>query len=205
MSSGWLIWAGIAFSFIVLVELARLNFLLFSSYKKELKLPENSPLNTVAHRQSMTVIVPAKDEETHIGFTARSILASDYANLHLILVNDRSTDRTLEIMEDVAREDPRVRVMSVNELPQGWTGKTNAMFKAAERTTSDVLLFMDADAEIEKDLISRAVAFLVDRDLDMLSLVPGFSNRGFLENAVHLHLALGLLFILSLDRCQRHY
>lgn len=192
MSSGWLIWVGIAFSFIVLVELARLNFLLFSSYRKELKLPENSPLNAVAYRQSVTVIVPAKDEETHIGFTAGSILASDYPNLHLILVNDRSTDRTLEIMENIAREDPRVRVMSVNELPKGWTGKTNAMFQAAESTTSDILLFMDADAEIEKDVIARAVAFLVDRNLDMLSIVPGFSNRGFLENAVHLHLGLGL-------------
>ncbi|MBI5249592.1 MAG: glycosyltransferase [Desulfomonile tiedjei] len=198
MSSGWLVWVGLVFCLIVLAELARLNFLLYLAFKNEIKLPNLAHHRTGARGPRVTVIVPAKDEESHIERTAKSILDSEYADMDLILIDDRSSDRTGEIIRSVAKEDPRVRVMSVKDLPSGWTGKTHAMFHAAATTSSDILLFTDADAVLEKDVISKAVNFMVDRNLDMLSLLPGFTQRGFLENAVHLHLGLGLSSFYSL-------
>ncbi len=202
MSSGWFVWIGIVFSSIVVAELIRLNILLYLTFKKELKFPNPVHRKSSALYPSVTVIVPAKDEQNHIRQTAKSILDSDYPNLKLVLVNDRSNDRTLEIMEGVAQEDSRVQVMSITELPSGWTGKTNAMFQAAEVTSSDILLFTDADAILEKDVISSSVDFLVDRDMDMLSLLPGFLKRGFLENRGASPFRSGAFVILSLDRGQ---
>jgi len=187
-----LVWIGILFGSIVLLELIRLNFLLYSAFKKDLKLPDSGHCDPDLESPSITVVVPAKDEEDHIETVVRTILSSNYPHLELILVDDRSSDDTLEIMEKAARDDARVRVMSIRELPPEWTGKTHAMFQAAKTASSDILLFTDADAVFEKDLISRAVNFMIGRNLDMLSLLPGFLERGFLEDAVHLHLALGL-------------
>jgi cellulose synthase/poly-beta-1,6-N-acetylglucosamine synthase-like glycosyltransferase len=192
MSSGWLIWAGFLFSLVVVAELLRLNFLLYEALRKELKLPDSGDHRKRKDLPRVTVIVPAKDEETTIQQTAKSILASDYDKLDLILVNDRSTDRTLEMMEHMARQDPRIRVVCVEELPSGWTGKTHAMFHGTACASGEILLFTDADAMLEMDVISRSVDFMLCCNLDALGLLPGFLERGFIENAVHPHLALGL-------------
>lgn len=192
MSSGWIVWAGLLFSLVVLAELLRLNLLLYEALKRELKFQHPSDHRKRTDLPRVSVIVPAKDEQNTVERTAESILTSDYGNLDLILVNDRSADRTLEIMENVARESPRVRVISIEELPAGWTGKTHAMFHGAASASGEILLFTDADAVLDKDVISRAVDFLIQRDLDALSLIPGFLERGFIESAMHPHLALGL-------------
>lgn len=192
MSSGWIVWAGLLFSLVVLAELLRLNFLLYEALRKELTFPNGGDHRKRTDLPRVSVIVPAKDEENTIASTAGSILASDYGELDLILVSDRSADRTLEIMENVAREDPRVRVLSIEELPSGWTGKTHAMFHGAAAASGEVLLFTDADAVLDMDVISKSVDFLIQRNLDAVSLIPGFLERGFIENALHPHLALGL-------------
>lgn len=198
MLATWVTWAGVFFVFLVLLELLHMNLLLVWVLKREPRLADRTSGNVPNPLPLVTVIISAKDEERHIEEAARSILASDHSSIQLILVDDRSTDRTLEIMEDLARQDGRITVLSVQELPPGWTGKTHAVFLGTHQASGEVLLFTDADTVFRPDAISRALRHFLTNGLDMMSLIPGFTDRGLLEDAVHPHLALGLSYFYPL-------
>ena len=105
---------------------------------------------------SITVIVPARNEEAGIRACLESLLAQDYAPLKIIAVDDRSTDGTGAIMDSLA--SARLRVLHVAELPPIWLGKTHAMATAAAMADSEFLLFTDADIVFRSDAIRRALA-----------------------------------------------
>jgi chlorobactene glucosyltransferase len=198
MLATWVAWTGVFFLFLVLLKLLHMNLLLVWVLKREPRLADRTSENAPNRLPLVSVIISAKDEERHIEEAARSILASDHASIQLILVNDRSSDRTLEIMEGLARQDDRINVLSVQELPQGWTGKTHAVCLGTHQASGEILLFSDADTVFRPDAISRALRFFSTNNLDMISLVPGFTDRGFLEDAIHPHLALGLSYFYPL-------
>ena len=141
----------------------------------------------------ISVIVPGKDESNKIEESTRRILASQNCRVEVILVNDRSRDATLEIMKRMAKEDSRIKVVSVNKLPTDWTGKTHAMFRGAEIASGDILVFTDADAVLSPHALCTAERLLWSKGLDLLSFVPGFTERGFIEDAIYPILAMGLL------------
>ena len=122
----------------------------------------------------VTVVVPARNEEEHVEAALRSLLALDYPDYEVIAVNDRSTDRTGEILEGIAAKDAsgRLRVMHVRELPAGWLGKTHAMWTAAERATGDWILFTDADVIFHRDALRRAIAYAEATPADHLVVFP---------------------------------
>ena len=109
---------------------------------------------------SVSVIVPAKDEGPNIVAAVESILASSYKRIEVILVNDRSSDDTLELMRLLSEKDSRIKIVDVKNLPNNWTGKTHAMFVGAGVASGDIFLFIDADAVFSRDLIARAVKYI---------------------------------------------
>jgi chlorobactene glucosyltransferase len=187
----WTVWIGIAFSSFVLVELIRLNILLVRTLKREKKLDVLDVDITTLDHPLVSVVIPAKDEEQNIEHSVRSILESTYDRMELVLVNDRSRDGTERIMESMSGKDSRIKTVTLDDLPEGWTGKTHALYQGAERASGDILLFTDADTVLSPDAIAVAAKFLLTNKLDMLSLLPQFVERGFSENAVYPHLALG--------------
>jgi len=152
----------------------------------------------------VSVIIPAKDEALYIEESLRSILASDYPRLELIVADDRSRDRTPQIVSRISEEDSRVSMVTIRQLPAGWTGKTHALFQAANKASGDIFLFTDADTVFAPDVVSRAVDFLGSRNLDMISLLPGFTKSGFSENVVHPHLQLGFTYFHPLYEVNDH-
>jgi len=123
----------------------------------------------------VSIIVPARDEEEHIGPALATLLKLDYDNYEIIAINDRSTDRTGEVMNQVASTPDasgRIQVIHVRELPRGWLGKAHAMWSAAERTTGDWLLFTDADVLFRHDVLTRALAYAEAESADHLVLFP---------------------------------
>src|SRR5205085_3710499 len=109
----------------------------------------------------VSIVVPACNEEADIEEALTSLLALDYANYEVIAVDDRSTDRTGEIMDRVASRPATrglLRVIHVRDLPPGWLGKTHAMWTAGQQATGDWLLFTDADVVFKPDSIRRALA-----------------------------------------------
>jgi cellulose synthase/poly-beta-1,6-N-acetylglucosamine synthase-like glycosyltransferase len=131
--------------------------------------------NSASRNPLVSIIVPARNEEADIEQTLKRLLALDYDNFEVIAVNDRSTDRTGEIMESVATSSdqiPRLRVIHHRELPAGWLGKTHAMWTATNEAKGDWLLFTDADVIFKKDSVRRAVAYAEAEHADHVVVFP---------------------------------
>jgi len=130
----------------------------------------------------VSIIVPARTEEETIEQALRTLLALDYDNYEVIAVNDRSTDRTGEIMEQLS-QNPHfsqnrggvghpLRVIHHTELPSGWLGKTHAMWTAGNQATGEWLLFTDADVLFKTDSLRRALAYAEAEPADHVVLFP---------------------------------
>jgi glycosyltransferase involved in cell wall biosynthesis len=144
-----------------------------------------APTEEVSDNPRVSIIVPARNEERDIEQSLTRLLELDYDNYEVIAVNDRSTDRTGEIMEAVAKNShphfsqraremghPSLIVIHHQELPPGWLGKTHAMWTATNQATGDWLLFTDADVLFKPDTLRRAVAYAEAERADHLVLFP---------------------------------
>jgi glycosyltransferase involved in cell wall biosynthesis len=130
----------------------------------------------------LSIVLAARDEERSVKESVASILAQDYPGmLEVIAVNDRSTDRTGELLEELATSYPdRLRVLNVESLPEGWLGKTHALYTGATRATGEWLLFTDADVNFSENCADRAVRYATGKGLDHLTLPPEILCRSVL-------------------------
>ncbi len=134
------------------------------------------------HAPCLTVLVAAKDEEDNIESCVRSMLDQDYPDYRLIAVNDRSDDRTGEILDRIAAEDPRLTAVHVTELREGWFGKNNAMHTGFAHADGDWLCFIDADCrQTSRKTLSTAMRFAMDHDVDFLSVLPQLETQSLWE------------------------
>jgi len=128
---------------------------------------------TSAGNPRVAIIVPARNEENSIGQALSRLLAMEYDNYEVIAIDDRSTDRTGEIMDRVASvSQGRLKVVHIRELPPGWMGKAHAMWTAARKADSDWLLFTDADVMFRPDCLRRAIAYAETERADHLVVLP---------------------------------
>lgn len=132
----------------------------------------------------VSVVIPARNEEADVERAVRSHLAQDYPDFEVIVVEDRSTDRTPEILRNLAAGDPRLTVVAGSEPPAGWLGKPHALFLGAQAADGEILLFADADVRYHPRALTEGVAVLAGRRLDLLAFFPRFENRGFWENVL---------------------
>lgn len=135
----------------------------------------NRKLVTPNGNPRLSVIVPACNEEDNIEQTLLQLLILDYDNYEIIAVDDRSTDRTGAIMDQIAatagaRE--RLKVIHVDELPSGWMGKTHAMWTASLQADGEWLLFTDADVLFKPDALRRALTCAETEGADHLVMFP---------------------------------
>ena len=138
--------------------------------------PPGSPL--------VSVIVPARNERRNIERCVRSVLATDYPSMELIVVDDRSDDGTGDVARAIAREDDRLRVIEAPELPAGWFGKQWACATGARAARGKLLLFTDADTWHAPDLLPRAVNALEARNADLLTVAGRQEMHSFWERIV---------------------
>jgi glycosyltransferase involved in cell wall biosynthesis len=121
---------------------------------------------------SIALIAPARNEEWNIEGAVRSLIQLDYPNLEITIVNDRSTDRTGEILDRLAKEFPQLNIVHLTELPHGWLGKNHALQLGADRSRGDWLLFTDADIFFEPTALRRAVGYALTNQVDHLAATP---------------------------------
>ena len=106
---------------------------------------------------SISLVLPARNEERNIERCLRSILSTTYPALEVIVVDDHSEDATARIARDMAATDGRLRVLASPPVPAGWFGKQWACTTGAAQAAGQLLLFIDADTWHAPDLLSRAV------------------------------------------------
>src|SRR5579871_2191375 len=105
---------------------------------------------------AISVIFGARDEAEKLSSALTTLLALDYPRIEVIAVNDRSRDATGTILREFARENSRLKVIDVAELPPGWLGKPHALALGAEKAAGEWLLFTDADVHFAPDTMRRA-------------------------------------------------
>lgn len=130
----------------------------------------------------VSILVPARNEEQRVlKLSVQSMLAQDYEFFEVIAVNDRSTDRTGEILHSLARADSRLRVIDGRELPAGWLGKPHALQQALEKSRGDWILATDADVTFARAAVRTAVNHALAGGYDAVTLIPYIDCLSFWE------------------------
>ncbi len=144
----------------------------------------SSPEYAGADPPLVTAILPAKDEEENILACLESLLGQSYPRLEVIVADDRGVDRTAAIARGVAERDPRARVLSITELPPGWTGKTHALHRAAPLAGGSWLWFIDADTRHHPRSLSVMMELARVHEASLVSLLPEQRLETFWERIV---------------------
>jgi chlorobactene glucosyltransferase len=118
----------------------------------------------------VSVVIPARNESSTIATVVGSILATTYDPIELLVVDDRSTDNTVAIVERLS--DPRLRLLRGAALPDGWYGKPWACFQGYRAAKGKILLFTDADTRHAPELLSRAVGALLKEEAGLVTVAP---------------------------------
>lgn len=148
------------------------------------RLPQFEP--TAAGLPRCSIVIAARDEESRIEQTVRRALAQQSVEVEVMVVDDRSADRTGEILERLAKEDARLRVVRVDSLPAGWLGKCHACHLAATTARHEWILFTDADCWLRPDVVARALRIAALEKVDHVALTPGVAEETTAGAAWHL-------------------
>ena len=147
------------------------------------RLERIAPISNLQMRDAgaprISIVIPACNEERNIEEALASVLAQDYPDFEVIALDDRSTDTTGAILDRMAERNPRLRVLHIRSLPEGWLGKNHALQYGADRAQGSLLLFTDADVVMEATVLRRAVAYLTDAESITSPLLRERSSRVF--------------------------
>lgn len=138
--------------------------------------PAGSPL--------VSVCIPARNEAENIGPCLAGWSAQTYPHFEVLVLDDGSTDGTAAIVEEVAAQDSRVRLVEGAPLPPGWAGKVHACAQLAAIARGDYLLFVDADTRAAPELLGSALAVAEETEADMVTTFPRQVTGSFWEAAI---------------------
>jgi chlorobactene glucosyltransferase len=130
----------------------------------------------------VSILVPARDEEHRsLVQSLHSFLSQDYENFEVVAVNDRSTDKTGLIMQEIAKSNKQLKVVEGAELPDGWLGKPHALQQAFETSRGEWVLATDADMIFDKRAVRTAMVQALKNDYDALTFIPHINCLSFWE------------------------
>lgn len=131
----------------------------------------------------VSIVVAGRNEQASIAATVRALFALDYPRYEVWVVNDRSEDNTGSILAGLQREYPQLNVLTIEQLPPGWLGKTHALHQGAQRCGGEWLLFTDADVMLEPTTLGRALGYIHRHSVEHLAVSPEVIARGVGLNA----------------------
>jgi cellulose synthase/poly-beta-1,6-N-acetylglucosamine synthase-like glycosyltransferase len=130
----------------------------------------------------VSIIIPACNEAQHIEAAIGSLLHQDYPALEIIAINDRSCDNTGDILDKLAKQDARLKVIHIQSLPERWLGKVHALHNGVQQASGDWYLFTDADINYQPDAVRKALCYTLYRDIDHLTCLPRVDIQPFWLN-----------------------
>jgi len=151
----------------------------------------------------VSVVIPAHNEERVIAGCVASVLASDYPELEIVVVLDRCSDRTRELLMPFVERDPRLRIIESAACPPDWAGKCNAARIGADAARGRYLLFTDADVRFNPALVRAAIGLLRRDGRGLLSLLPRAVADRWYERVVQPIAVLTLLQMYPIDKVNR--
>lgn len=133
---------------------------------------EKLPVKAKGSDVSVSVLIPARNEEANIAQLLTDLSTQDHANLEIIVFDDESEDQTVALTESFVKTDSRFRLLRSEGLPQGWLGKNNACHQLAQKARGKYLLFLDADVRVSRDFVGRILDFTLTKNVGLLSIFP---------------------------------
>jgi glycosyltransferase involved in cell wall biosynthesis len=156
---------------------------------------------------SVSVLIPARNEERSIRAAVESVLANHGVRVEVLVMDDHSEDRTAEIVQRMGGGENggyrTIRLLQAPSLPSGWNGKQHACARLAEAASHDWLVFMDADVRLEPDALARMVAFMEQNQCDLGSGIPRQVTRSFWEKLIIPQIHFLLLGFLPIRRARK--
>ncbi len=140
----------------------------------------------------VSVLVPARNEESNIRKCIEQLLEQRYPDFEVIVLNDNSEDRTGEILLEIQKKNPKLKILNGKPLAEGWTGKTFACKQLAEEAAGNWLLFTDADTSHLPGSLRSAMVTALERNADLLTVFPGMTMKTFSEK-----LLMPMLFFIA--------
>jgi len=120
----------------------------------------------------VSVLIPARNEESNIRRILNSMIKQDYPNLEILVLDDNSTDATVQIVEKIMEKDSRIKLIKGASLPAGWKGKCFACHQLSKIAKGSYFVFTDADTLHYPNSISGSLAALLKNNLDVTSIYP---------------------------------
>ena len=159
--------------------------LLILNYLLNLKVFRFPPQpGDTAHLPLLSVLIPARNEEHRIRPCLETLLKSNYPDFEILVLDDHSSDGTAGLIRQLAQTDSRIRLLSGNDLPPGWTGKAWACHQLAAAAQGQYLLFVDADTRFSDHTLTKAVHLAIWEKTDLLSLWPYLEAKSWSERLV---------------------
>ena len=170
--------------FLTLIVTAALLALLWQDVRRLTITPALLPADAPPDPLLVSILIPARNEAASIGRCLAGALAQSYSHYEVIVVDDGSTDATLQILTGLAAEHGRLRVLRGRPLPPGWAGKCNACQQAADAARGRWLLFLDADTAPAPGLVAALMMHAERHGQDMLTIFPFLELGSFWERVV---------------------
>jgi chlorobactene glucosyltransferase len=132
----------------------------------------------------ISICIPARNEENNIRRCVESALGQDYPNLEVIVLDDRSTDSTPEILGGLAKQHAQLKVIHGSDLPEGWAGKPHALYQASAVARGEWILFLDSDTFMKPNALSACYAKALETGADLFTVMTNQILGSFWEKVV---------------------
>ena len=146
----------------------------------------------------ISILIPARNEESNISKLLLSLIKQDYENLEILVLDDNSIDSTAAIVQRMALKDNRIKLIDGARLEEGWLGKSWACHQLAAHASGQYFIFTDADTLHSSDTVSKALAALVQNKLDGLSVYPRQIMVTFAERMLVSFIGMGVFTMFPL-------
>ncbi|HSQ39722.1 MAG TPA: glycosyltransferase family 2 protein, partial [Anaerolineales bacterium] len=147
-----------------------------------------TPAEAPASAPLISICVPARDEEQNIRRCVESLLAQTYPNFEIIVLDDRSTDATPRILEELSKADwqsaPRLKIIHGSDLPAGWAGKPHALYQASAAARGEWLCFVDADTFSAPEAIASCYVKALETKADLFTIMTFQELGSFWEKVL---------------------
>lgn len=162
-----------------------------------IKLVRYKPANTAKASTPVSIVIAARNEAHNLKRLIPALMTQDYDAFEVVVVDDRSTDHSVSLLQDYARKYPRLKVIHIYQLPAGWTGKKHAISQGISATSHELLLLTDADClPNSSQWISEMTAGFSSQTDIVLGFSPYEKGKGWLNQFIQfetLHTALQYL------------
>ena len=166
---------------LLILGLIILRWLHNQHHTDTLSAPENLPAKNAP---LISICVPARNEERNIRRCVEALLAQTYPNFEIIVLEDRSTDSTTQILDEFSRQDARLKIISGDALPLGWAGKPHALTQASASARGEWLCFVDADTFAAPEALSAVYTNALKTDADLFTIFTHQEMETFWERTI---------------------